>query len=213
MIRLAGGNRAGVTTRVDLFVDPVCPFAWIAFRWLTEEVVPARDVDLRVRLMSLAVLNEGREGHTPEHEKGGDSAWRPVRVGTALRRERGEPGVREFVRAFGDRYHQERVRPRDASLRAALDDVGAAGLHRFADDPAHDDEVRAEHAAGQEPVGDDVGTPVLHVEGVAFFGPVLGAVPRGQESLDAFDGAVLLARNPMFYELKRTRSGGIDLAS
>ncbi|ANY06735.1 mycothiol-dependent nitroreductase Rv2466c family protein [Pseudonocardia sp. HH130630-07] len=197
--------------QVDLFVDPVCPFAWIAFRWLTEQVQPARDLDLRVRLMSLAVLNEGRADHRPEGERGEESAWRPVRVGTALRRSRGEPGVREFVRAFGDRYHQERVRPRDPALRAALDDVGAPELHAFADDPAHDDEVRAEHAAGQDPVGDDVGTPVLHVDGTAFFGPVLGAVPRGQEALDAFDGAVLLARNPRFFELKRTRTGGIDL--
>ncbi|SFN18241.1 hypothetical protein SAMN05216207_1009166 [Pseudonocardia ammonioxydans] len=199
--------------RVDLFVDPVCPFAWITFRWLTEEVSPARDLDLRVRLMSLAVLNEGRPDHTPEHEKGDDSGWRPVRVATASGRERGEAGVRAFVRAFGERFHQERIRPRDAALRAALGDIGAPGLHACADDPTHDGAIRIEHAAGQEPVGDDVGTPVLHVDGVAFFGPVLGAVPRGQEALDAFDGAVLLARNPMFYELKRTRTGGIDLTS
>lgn len=199
-------------TRVDLFVDPVCPFAWIAFRWLTEEVEPARELDLTVRLMSLAVLDEGRAGHTPEQDRGTDSAWRPVRVGTVLRRERGEPGLREFVRAFGARYHRDGERGRDEVLRAVLDGLGAADAYRAADDPAHDDAVRREHAAGTGPVGDDVGTPVLHVGGAAFFGPVLGSVPRGREALDAFDGAVLLARNPMFYELKRSRTGGLDLS-
>lgn len=206
------GGAAG--TRVDLFVDPVCPFAWIAFRWLVEEVEPARGLDLRVRLMSLAVLGEGPDPAPPAPGRDPDSAWRPVRVGTLLRRERGEPGLRDYVRAFGTRFHQDGLRGRDAVLRAVLDELGAAHAYPAADDPAHDAEVRREHRAGMAPVGDDVGTPVLHVGGpggTAFFGPVLGSVPRGQQALDAFDGAVLLARTPTFYELKRSRDAGTDL--
>ncbi len=196
-------------TRVDLYVDPVCPFAWLAFRWLIDEVEPVRDLDLRVRLMSLAVLNEGRDGHTPEADKGTDSAWRPVRVGHALAERRGDAVVREFVRAFGTRFHDRGERGRDEVLRAVLAGMGAEDLHAAADSDERDETVRRVHHQGMDPVGNEVGTPVLHVGDVAFFGPVLGAVPRGQDALEMFDGAVRLARFPAFYELKRSRSHGI----
>lgn len=196
-------------TRVDLYVDPVCPFAWLAFRWLTE-VERERVLDLRVRLMSLAVLNEGREGHAPAEDKGLDSAWRPARVGTALSARHGEPVLRDYVRAFGERFHDRGLRGRDRVLREVLAEMGAEDLYGAADSTEHDDTVRRIHHEGMDPVGDEVGTPVLHVAGTAFFGPVLGAVPRGQDALDMFDGAVLLARNPLFYELKRCRTGGLS---
>ena len=200
------------SSSVDLYVDPVCPFAWLAFRWLTGEVEPVRDLHLRVRLMSLAVLNEGRDGHMPEADKGDDSAWRPVRVGHALAERGGEQAVREFVRAFGTRFHDQELRGRDRVLREVLSEMDAEDLYDAADSRSRDESVRRVHAEGMEPVGNEVGTPVLHVDGVAFFGPVLGAVPRGQDAVDMFDGAVRLARFPAFYELKRSRSQGISFA-
>ena len=193
---------------MDLFVDPVCPFAWTALRWLTEVAVH-RDLDLRVGQLSLAVLNEG-PGGTPQPQ-GLDHPIRPARVGAALVARRGEEAWREFVVGYGSRYHEENVRPRDQVLRDVVDALAssadeAAKLYAAADDVAHDDAVRARHQVGVEPVGDEVGTPVLHVDGVAFFGPVLMSVPTGQLALDTFDGAVLLAGNPSFCELKRSRS-------
>jgi hypothetical protein len=176
--------------QVEIFVDPVCPFAWIGYEWI-REVERQRSLDVRLRIMSLAVLNDEVEA-----EKGLESAWRPVRVGIAA-----GARLREFYEAFGRLYHVDGVRPRDAALRQAA----PGDLYAAADDRTLDAAVRAGHDAGMAPVGLDVGTPTFHVAGTAFFGPVMSAIPRGQEALDMFDGAILLARNPNFAELKRTR--------
>ncbi len=196
----------GVGPSVRLYADPVCPFAHLALRWL-DEVARQRPLAVEVRLMSLAVLGEADPDRPPESTRGTESAWRPVRVAAAMGHRAGPDGLRAFVREFGTRYHRDHVRGRDEVLRRTLADLGHPDLHGAADSPTLDGEIRRSHAEGTGPVGLDVGTPVVHVDDVAFFGPVLGAVPRGQDALDVLDGAVALARHPGFCELKRTRTG------
>ncbi|WP_367273369.1 NAD(P)/FAD-dependent oxidoreductase, partial [Galactobacter sp.] len=64
--------------------------------------------------------------------------------------------------------------------------------------------------AAQDLVGDDVGTPVVALNGVGFFGPVITRVPRGELAGELFDAAVTLGNFPHFFELKRSRTEGPD---
>lgn len=199
------------STTADFWFDPACPFAWITSRWMLE-VEQVRDVRTNWHVMSLAVLNEGRdldEGYRSFL----DNTWGAVRVLVAAAQAHGDDVLLPLYTALGTRFHVERKAQDRVTVEEALAEVGLpASLADAVDSTEYDEDLRKSHQGAIDLVGEDVGTPTIGVDGHGFFGPVLTKAVRGEDAGKIWDASVTLSGYPHFYELKRSRNRDLDFS-
>lgn len=193
-----------MSTVAEFWFDTLCPWAWLTSRWMME-VEQVRDVKTRWRPMSLAILNADRDLPADYIERI-NAGWGPMRVCVAAEQAHGPDVVGPLYTALGERFHPQQLPKDRPTIEAALAEAGLPlELADAMDDTSYDDAVRASHDEGMALVGLDVGTPIIRVAGVAFFGPVVTPTPRGEAAGKLWDGVLLVAQTPGFYEIKRTR--------
>lgn len=192
----------------DFWFDPVCPWAWLTSRWI-KEVEEVREVDTKFHVMSLAHLNLDKPDLPDDYRKSMESAWGPVRVCIAAAEAHGPEVLDRLYTELGTRFHVQGAERDRATVEAALRAADLpVDLADAMDSTDYDEALKKSHHEGMDQVGMDVGTPVIAVEGVAFFGPVVTPAPKGEAAGRLWDGVRLVAGTAGFYELKRTRTEG-----
>ena len=197
--------------KVDMWFDPICPFAWITSRWLLEAAA-VRDLEVTWNIMSLAQLNKDRE-MDEAHKAAFTRSWDAVRLVAAVKENHGNDAVLALYNAMGTRIHLKKEKVSDDLLVAALAEAGLpADLLAVAKDESWNEPMIASHDRAISLVGNDVGTPVVAIGDAAFFGPVISPAPKGEQAGRLWDGLALCLEVPGFYELKRARKGGPDFS-
>jgi len=193
-------------TVVDFWFDPICPWAWIASRWI-HEVTEVRPVTPRWHVMSLSVLNADKEGLDDRYRELLATGWGPVRICIAAEQQFGPEVLGKLYTALGTKFHLEKAPRERATYEAALKEAGLPeSLADAADSTEYDEALKASHHDGMDRVGYEVGTPVISVNGTSIFGPVLSPIPRGQAAAKLWDGVLAIAETDGFFELKRSRT-------
>jgi protein-disulfide isomerase-like protein with CxxC motif len=192
-------------TVVDFWFDPICPWAWIASRWIGE-VEKVRPVTPRWHVMSLSVLNSDKDV-SEQYKQLLATGWGPVRICIAAEQQFGPEVLGQLYTALGTKFHIEKAPRERATYEAALKEAGLpVSLADAADSTEYDEALKASHKDGMDRVGYEVGTPVISVKGASIFGPVLSPIPRGDAAAKLWDGVLAIAETDGFFELKRSRT-------
>lgn len=202
---------------LDFFFDPVCPWAWITSRWVTE-VKQLRNYEVQWNFISLKFLNEDKMDYSKMPAGYADihaSGTKGLRVAARARAEQGNDACGAVYTALGTSMHNLGEREKFvADTRGHVASLLAgAGLPtswaESVDDDSFDALIRAETELALERTGKDVGTPILTFhpgsanEG-SFFGPVISSIPRGDDALRLWDAIEVIATTSGMAELKRS---------
>ena len=208
-----------MATTVDFYLNPGCPRTWLTSRWLVD-VATERDLQVRWRPFSLALLNAGRPvpSHldTPAFRERSETAGRALRIIAALGRAGEHEAAGRFYTEFGWRFRDGEEAGGDDPVLEAATAAGVGAAVPGASDAA---EVDAVVAAGLEEAlalaGPDVGSPVLRIDGAGrgFHGPIMSPRTGGEAATRLFDAIAVLQGQPALFEIKRGRSAPPALAA
>src|SRR6202023_1073187 len=146
-------------TQVDFWFDPLCPWAWIASRWMLE-VEKVRPVEVRWHVMSLALLNEGKPDLPENYRELMAKAIGPVRGCIAAEQKFGPGVLGSLYTALGTRFHHDKAPKERSTVEAALVDAGLpVELADALDSAEYDEALRTSHHDGMDRVGYEVSPP------------------------------------------------------
>lgn len=199
------------TPGYELFVDPACPWSWLATRWL---VGVAGERELRLRISSLSLWMRSGEDQAPGMPEmfqelavaTSKQSLRLLRVFEALRAEGRASAIEPLYLAWGERVFQPG--PPAAPAPTVVDDlIAAAGLEGFraaADDSYWDGAIKASMAkltalAGPQPLAPTLiaGPPPR----VVFTGAIVSAPLSAAAGLKLWDAVNTTSAEPAFVSI------------
>ena len=202
-------------TRVQFFVDPSCPWAWITSLWI-KDVAPHRDLAVTWRSYCLEIRDDyGVAPTMPEHLReaaiaGHALSHRMLRIFEAARAQVGEDAVDALYTEWGRRYFAEGRPGRDTLLADCLSACGLdADLVDAADDEKWDAPILESMEVAYAFGGPKTQTPTIVIGDESphgFKGPVMAPAPTGDAAVRLWDAIQVLSEEPGFFEITRPRS-------
>ncbi|MEV0855722.1 DsbA family protein [Nocardia fluminea] len=191
---------------VQFWFDPVSPWCWTAARWI-QVVETEHDIELTFHIMSLALLNDGKQLPPPVRTIV-DNSWPYLRVLAAVETRHGQPALRALYNALGSCLHEEKTPGSSTdiltmALRACDLD---SSLAAHADTTDYDSHIATSHKARSDDPGTNSGAPTIRIDGNCFFGPAISRVPDGQQAVALYGAIRTLATYPYIYEYQRART-------